>query len=105
MKAFLLPLVLAVSTSVFVTACNEKAAEPQTESKPEMKSEVNNMAELQVTDTKVGDGAEAVAGQMVSVHYTGWLYDANAADKHGTKFDSSVDRGQPFHSCGGRRNG
>lgn len=96
MKALLLPLVLAVSASVFVTACNEKTAEPQTESKPEMKSEANNMAELQMTDTKVGDGAEAKAGQIVSVHYTGWLYDENAADKHGAKFDSSVDRGQPF---------
>jgi FKBP-type peptidyl-prolyl cis-trans isomerase len=30
------------------------------------------------------------------VHYTGWLYDPNAADKHGTKFDSSRDRGQAF---------
>lgn len=107
MKAFLLPLVLAVSASVFVTACNEKTAEPQTESKPEtaepqteskleMKSEANNMAQLQMTDTQVGDGAEAKAGQIVSVHYTGWLYDENAADKHGVKFDSSVDRGQPF---------
>jgi FKBP-type peptidyl-prolyl cis-trans isomerase len=38
---------------------------------------------------KVGHGAFAVAGQTVSVHYTGWLTD-------GTKFDSSVDRGQPF---------
>ena len=38
---------------------------------------------------KKGDGAEAKSGQMVSVHYTGWL-------TNGTKFDSSVDRGQPF---------
>ncbi|MCL4141996.1 UNVERIFIED_CONTAM: hypothetical protein GTU68_020043 [Idotea baltica] len=33
---------------------------------------------------------------MVSVHYTGWLYDPAAEDKKGEKFDSSVDRGQPF---------
>jgi len=32
----------------------------------------------------------------VSVHYTGWLYDANAEDKKGEKFDSSLDRNQPF---------
>jgi FKBP-type peptidyl-prolyl cis-trans isomerase FkpA len=32
----------------------------------------------------------------VIVHYTGWLYDAAAPDGHGTKFDSSLDRGTPF---------
>lgn len=48
---------------------------------------------LQYQDTTVGTGAEAVAGQQVSVHYTGWLY---ADGKAGKKFDSSKDRGQPF---------
>jgi FKBP-type peptidyl-prolyl cis-trans isomerase len=48
---------------------------------------------LQYEDTTVGDGAEAKAGQRVSVHYTGWLY---LNDKAGAKFDSSKDRGQPF---------
>jgi FKBP-type peptidyl-prolyl cis-trans isomerase len=48
---------------------------------------------LKYTDTTVGTGAEATAGQQVSVHYTGWL-DQNG--NKGTKFDSSVDRGQPF---------
>ena len=47
-------------------------------------------------DVKVGTGAEAKTGQTVSVHYTGWLYDANAADKHGKQFDSSRTRGTPF---------
>lgn len=47
-------------------------------------------------DSVVGEGAIAEAGQTVSVHYTGWLYDANATDNKGEKFDSSVDRGQPF---------
>jgi len=44
---------------------------------------------LQYWDIMVGTGATAVAGKPVSVHYTGWLTD-------GKKFDSSLDRGQPF---------
>ena len=55
-----------------------------------------NITELVKNDTVVGEGREAEPGFMVSVHYTGWLYDENAADKKGEKFDSSVDRGQPF---------
>ena len=48
---------------------------------------------LKYVDTKVGDGAAATPGHKVSVHYTGWL--DNNGEK-GRKFDSSVDRGQPF---------
>jgi FKBP-type peptidyl-prolyl cis-trans isomerase len=48
---------------------------------------------LKYTDTKTGDGAVATAGAKVAVHYTGWLYKDG---KKGAKFDSSVDRGQPF---------
>jgi FKBP-type peptidyl-prolyl cis-trans isomerase FkpA len=48
---------------------------------------------LQYEDTQAGDGAEARAGQHVTVHYTGWLYEQGVAGK---KFDSSKDRGQPF---------
>ncbi|MCB1789026.1 MAG: FKBP-type peptidyl-prolyl cis-trans isomerase [Gammaproteobacteria bacterium] len=50
---------------------------------------------LKYEDLAVGDGATAQAGQRVSVHYTGWLTD-------GSKFDSSVDRGQPFEFSLGR---
>ena len=52
---------------------------------------------LTVIDRKVGTGAEAKAGMDVLVHYTGWLYDENAKDKHGAKFDSSYDHGAPFN--------
>ena len=48
---------------------------------------------LKYTDTKIGDGATAKAGNKVSVNYTGWLYENGAKGK---KFDSSLDRGQPF---------
>ena len=47
------------------------------------------------TDLREGSGATANAGQTAKVHYTGWLYDANAVDNKGKQFDSSVDRG-PF---------
>ena len=53
------------------------------------------MAELKKIDTVVGSGAEAGPGR-VTVHYTGWLHDPAKSDGHGKKFDSSVDRGQPF---------
>ncbi len=51
---------------------------------------------LQYEDTTPGTGAQASAGQRVTVHYTGWLHDAGAANGRGTKFDSSKDRGDPF---------
>ena len=62
------------------------------------------MAELKKVDTVVGSGAEAVSGRPVSVHYTGWLHDPGKSDGRGRKFDSSVDRGQPFdfHLGGGQ---
>ena len=44
---------------------------------------------LQILDLEIGDGAEVQAGDVASMHYTGWLED-------GTKFDSSLDRGRPF---------
>ena len=51
---------------------------------------------LQTTDTTTGSGAEAAAGRRVTVHYTGWLYDANAPITRARKFDSSRDRNEPF---------
>ncbi|MEQ1533395.1 MAG: FKBP-type peptidyl-prolyl cis-trans isomerase [Sideroxydans sp.] len=54
------------------------------------------MTTLIKTDTKLGEGATAQAGQTVIVHYTGWLFDENAADNKGAKFDSSLDRNDPF---------
>ncbi len=55
-----------------------------------------DVAELERIDIAVGEGAAADAGDEISVHYTGWLYDQNAPDRRGGKFDSSRDRGQPF---------
>ena len=43
-------------------------------------------------DVKIGTGKEATPDKMVSVHYTGWLFDKFAVDNKGKKFDSSRDR-------------
>lgn len=51
--------------------------------------EVTTSSGLKYVDQVVGTGDAAVAGKTASVHYTGWL-------ENGKKFDSSVDRGQPF---------
>ncbi|WP_295623678.1 FKBP-type peptidyl-prolyl cis-trans isomerase [uncultured Nitrosomonas sp.] len=53
-------------------------------------------SELQKIDTKVGTGEEAEIGKTVNVHYTGWLYDEDAPEKKGPKFDSSHDRKEHF---------
>ncbi|MBM3791584.1 MAG: FKBP-type peptidyl-prolyl cis-trans isomerase [Acidobacteria bacterium] len=54
---------------------------------------VKTKSGLTYIDHSAGTGAEAVKGVTVEVHYTGWLYENG---KRGKKFDSSVDRGQPF---------
>jgi len=69
-RCLLLPV--AVSLGVTLSACSER-----------------KKMTLKVEDLEVGTGAEAQSGQMVTVHYTGWLTD-------GQKFDSSKDRNDPF---------
>ncbi|MCB0219895.1 MAG: FKBP-type peptidyl-prolyl cis-trans isomerase [Chrysiogenetes bacterium] len=56
---------------------------------PQAKGDDGGITELMIEDIKVGDGAEAKPGDLVSVHYTGTLLD-------GSKFDSSLDHGKPF---------
>jgi FKBP-type peptidyl-prolyl cis-trans isomerase FkpA len=81
-------LALLLTAGIFsTTACSEQAA-------PKMEN--GNVTELIKTDVKLGAGDLATAGRNVSVHYTGWLYDAAAPDHHGKKFDSSRDRNEPF---------
>ena len=55
---------------------------------------------LQITDSKTGEGATPKTGQICVMHYTGWLYENGAKGK---KFDSSVDRGEPFEFAIGKR--
>jgi FKBP-type peptidyl-prolyl cis-trans isomerase len=67
------------------------ATEAETEGGPPAVSGETTTTEsgLQIVDVEVGTGAGVQTGQTAVVHYTGWLAD-------GTKFDSSLDRGQPF---------
>lgn len=53
----------------------------------------NKDSGLRYEDLENGSGKEAVKGKTLSVHYTGWV---NDDDEKGHKFDSSLDRGQPF---------
>ena len=49
-----------------------------------------------MSDETIGTGATAEAGHLVTVHYTGWLFEAAAPETKGRKFDSSRDRNDPF---------
>lgn len=87
-RTLFFPLALLLAAGMFsTTACTGQTATPKV---------VSQVAELVKTDNKLGEGELATAGKKVSVHYTGWLYDETTPDHHGTKFDSSRDRGQPF---------
>ena len=87
-KLILLSLILAAGLAC---AGSQSSSEPEGTSMAE-----SGITQLQTVDSKVGDGAEARAGRVVRVHYTGWLYDASKADKRGKKFDSSKDSNSPF---------
>ena len=81
----LMPVVVAAALATFVPAT---ASIAQTAGKA-----MTTSTGLQITDTTVGTGATPKTGQICVMHYTGWLYQNGAK---GQKFDSSVDRGQPF---------
>ena len=79
---WLLPLL----AMLFIAACS---ATPQAHAN-------GSVDKLIIIDHTIGTGAVAKEGMQVTVHYTGWLYDDKAKDKHGEKFDSSRDSGTPF---------
>jgi FKBP-type peptidyl-prolyl cis-trans isomerase FkpA len=107
-------LIAAAAVSVLLVACGRAEKEPEgqpqsqaVDAAPEPQippgteaaaaAEVPAMpAKLEITDQKTGSGAAIANGQTAIVHYTGWLYDQNAPDHKGTKFDSSRDGGEPF---------
>ena len=86
-------LVTLVMVSALLGAgCEDKVPEPTPSARPEKSAEPTFEApkELIKEDVKVGDGPEAETGDEVKVHYTGRLLKTNA------KFDSSLDRKDPF---------
>jgi len=89
-------LVLSACLMLTVTGCQADSSAPS-----KSLEGTNNMTTavpaFQKVDTHVGTGREAEPGFSVTVHYTGWLYDPSASDKKGKKFDSSLDRKQPFN--------
>ncbi len=60
-----------------------------------MQNHSSGLQSLIIKEAPAG-ARQAKAGTIATVHYTGWLYDASKPDLKGKKFDSSVDRGQPF---------
>lgn len=80
-------LILIIAVVAYFVVRNQKEKEEALE--PIIGDLVTTATGLQYQDLVVGSGVEAKAGDLVSVHYTGWLDD-------GAKFDSSLDRGQPF---------
>lgn len=88
-RSTFIPLAMLLTAGIFATtACSQQAANTQ--------KGASAMTELIKIDHKVGEGDVATSGKMVLVHYTGWLYDEAAPGKKGKKFDSSLDRHEPF---------
>ena len=77
------PLICAIGALLFLAGCGGA-------------TETNSVRQLIRQDVGVGTGAEAQSGRVVTVHYTGWLYDASRPDQKGAQFDSSRDRKEPF---------
>src|SRR5215813_9565576 len=81
-------LMMAIAMAVAVVVAVPRAASAQAAGKP-----VTTASGLEIIDTKVGTGASPKPGQTCVMHYTGWLYENG---QKGKKFDSSVDRKEPF---------
>jgi FKBP-type peptidyl-prolyl cis-trans isomerase FkpA len=85
-------VILFALLAATVVACSSDNGNPAAPSNP---GGSNSVTSLRITDTRVGTGTEATNGRTLTVNYTGWLYDQNAAGNKGTQFDTSTGRG-PF---------
>lgn len=97
MKKLLIVYSLVTAPALLLGGCNESnKPNNNVEQKEEGKQTVERIktgSGLEYEIREVGTGASPKAGQQVTVHYTGWL---NNNNEPGKKFDSSLDRGQPF---------
>jgi peptidylprolyl isomerase len=82
----------AIMTSV-ISDVSQSPADAQTKSAPAAGKTMTTASGLKIEDTQVGTGASPKTGQTCVMHYTGWLYENGQKTK---KFDSSVDRNEPF---------
>jgi peptidylprolyl isomerase len=88
-------LMMVIAMAIAVVVAVPRAASAQAAGKP-----VTTASGLEIIDTKVGTGASPKSGQTCVMHYTGWLYENG---QKGKKFDSSVDRNEPFEFPIGQR--
>lgn len=94
LRAPTLALLLA-GAALALAGCQRSAEQEKAAAAPKLRH--GRIEQFQVIDERVGTGAVAQAGQEVIVQYTGWFFDDTAANKRGSKFDSSYDRnGRPF---------
>jgi FKBP-type peptidyl-prolyl cis-trans isomerase FkpA len=72
-----LPFVALAVLSLSAAGCDDSPTSP-------------NNAPFSQTDLRLGTGSDAVTGRVLTVHYTGWLFNASAPDQRGAQFDSSA---------------
>jgi len=91
----------ALAVAVVLAGCSSSGTQAPAAAAKAEAATINYASGLRVADTKVGTGPFPKQGQICVMHYTGWLYQNG---QRGAKFDSSVDRGQPFgfHLGGGQ---
>jgi peptidylprolyl isomerase len=99
MRVFSRPNSLMAFAIVIALAGTFAVQAPTTATAQAVGKPMTTASGLQITDTQVGTGATPKPGQICVMHYTGWLYQNGAKGK---KFDSSLDRGQPFEFPIGR---
>jgi peptidylprolyl isomerase len=93
MRAFPRARLVATLAALILTASMAPMVSDDSASAQSAAKAVTTASGLQMIDTKVGTGASPRANQTAVVHYTGWLYENGVKGK---KFDSSVDRNEPF---------